>query len=84
MSATFDFDQSLPVNANNFVARTRTFLRDAGEQFLKVMVVIGENSQGARKARAFQALSGLSDEELAERGLTRDGLVNHVFGPFYS
>jgi uncharacterized protein YjiS (DUF1127 family) len=25
------------------------------------------------------ALSALSDEELAERGLTRDGIVRHVF-----
>lgn len=84
MSATIDFDQSLPVNANTFVSQSRGFLRNAGKRFFDVMAVIGENSQGARKARAFQALSALSDEDLAKRGLTRDGLAGHVFGPFYS
>ncbi len=40
------------------------------------LVAYGEAQ--ARHGR-IKALSALSDEELADRGLTRDGIVRHVF-----
>ena len=41
--------------------------------------VFAEASQGMRCAREYERLSQLSDEELARRGLQRDGLIQHAF-----
>ncbi len=84
MSATAKFNQPLPVNATNVVDQAGAYVRSAGARILNAFVAIGENSSGARKARAYATLNALSDAELAERGLNRDTLASHVFGPFYS
>ena len=50
-----------------------------GARLKAVLVAIGEASRPARCAREAEALSQLSDPELAHRGLTRDGIVRHAF-----
>ena len=47
---------------------------------LELLVRIGERSAGARAAEAFRQLYAMTDEELAERGLTRDQLTYYCFG----
>lgn len=84
MATATKFNQPLPANADNFVSQAGDFLRGAGDRIIENMIYLGEFSHGARKARRFQALNALSDAELAERGLTREGLPYFVFGPFYS
>lgn len=84
MSATVKLNQPQHVGTSNVIEQIGAFLRGAGDRLLYVFIKLGENSHAAHKAREFQALSSLSDEQLAERGLTRDGLAIHVFGPFYS
>lgn len=83
MADTAKFAQPLPSNATHFVDQAGSFLRGAGDRVFTSLIALGEGSSVAAKARAFKALSDLSDEELAERGLTRDGLPVHVFGAFY-
>jgi len=46
----------------------------------KALVAIGEANDRSRKV---QTLMALSDAELAERGLTRDNIVRHVFADAY-
>ena len=43
----------------------------------KILVIIAEASP---KARALERLNGISDAELARRGLTRDGEVRRILG----
>lgn len=50
--------------------------------FMRILIAMakfGENDSRLRRVRALQALS---DEELAKRGLQRDEIVQHVFGPY--
>ena len=84
MSATAHPGTAQHATASNLTGRIGGFLRGAGDRLAYVFVKLGQNSHAAHKAREFQALSALSDEELGKRGLTRDGLAIHVFGPFYS
>ena len=44
------------------------------------MIRLAESNTQVRKA---QFLYGLSDEELAKRGLKREDIVTHVFGNFH-
>lgn len=53
--------------------------RGLGERFIDMLVRMGERSSGARAARTYAYLNSLSDEELARRGLTREGLLDHCF-----
>lgn len=41
---------------------------------------IGRLLESSPRLKALEGLSALSDAELAQRGLTRDTLVQHVFG----
>lgn len=83
MAQTAKFAQPLPANAANFVDQAGIFLRDASQHIFNAMILMGEATTAARKAREFKALSDLSDAELQQRGLTRDGLAVHVFGAYY-
>ncbi len=83
MANAAKFAQPLPENAAHFVDQAGAFLRGAGERVFTAMIALGEGTTAARKAREFKALSDLSDAELAQRGLTRDGLAVHVFGAYY-
>jgi uncharacterized protein YjiS (DUF1127 family) len=53
------------------------------ERFIGWMVRVSDHSQGAQSAREFQALSRMSDADLAKRGLKRAELPQHVFGKYY-
>lgn len=51
---------------------------------LSALKTFGTSYVEARSRQAeIAALEALSDEELAERGLTRDGIVRHVFADSY-
>lgn len=41
-------------------------------------------SIGARCAREAERLSAMSDAELARRGLRRDQIIRHAFGPYFA
>jgi hypothetical protein len=43
---------------------------------------LAEYSQAAQCAREAQRLFAMSDGELAKRGLTRDRIIQHAFGPY--
>ncbi|MGO4914846.1 DUF1127 domain-containing protein [Pseudogemmobacter sp. W21_MBD1_M6] len=48
--------------------------------FFGLMVQIAESNT---RMRQVEFLNGLSDAQLAKRGLTRDGIVRHVFGDMF-
>lgn len=48
--------------------------------FGKLAVAVAENN---RYARQMQYLSGLSDKELAARGIKREDIAHHVFKELY-
>ena len=48
--------------------------------FGKILVAMGEANDRSRKV---QRLMEMSDAELAERGLSRDTIVHHVFSDVY-
>ncbi|MEX5578392.1 hypothetical protein [Pseudophaeobacter sp. A-200-2] len=48
--------------------------------FGRVMIALGEANTRSQKV---QRLMAMSDAELAERGLTRDKIVHHVFSDVY-
>lgn len=62
----------LAANSKGIFAR----LADAA---LSWMISAGEASTTAAAARKFARLNALTDAELAEQGLTRNGLVHHCF-----
>ncbi|MEM9061538.1 MAG: hypothetical protein AAGD13_13840 [Pseudomonadota bacterium] len=84
MAHTAKFSQPLPNTSTNIVDGASRAFNRIGDRILEGMVLLGENSTAAKKARQFQALNALSDEALAKRGLKRDGLASHVFGPLFS
>lgn len=53
------------------------FLARIGERFLTLIVRIAEADP---RYKRLEALSQLSDEDLAARGMTRTDLVRHVLG----
>jgi hypothetical protein len=69
---------------------TLTAIRSSGPfaglraRLASLLEVLAEASQGMRCAREYERLSQLSDEELARRGLKRDGLVQHAFRGYIS
>lgn len=63
---------------------TKTIHADTlGTRFMDWLVRVGEQSSGARAARAYAALNALSDAELAARGLNRGDLFDRCFGPVH-
>ena len=50
------------------------------QRFLDMLVRIGEANP---RMRAMQKLAALSDEELAQRGLRRQDIINHLFPGHY-
>ena len=67
-ATTTDFAASRPV-----LARVLGALKSFGAAYIEA-----RSRQGA-----IAALEALTDEELAERGLTRDGIVRYVFSDTY-
>ena len=55
-------------------------LAGIGEAFLNWLGRVGERSAAGRAAANFQQLNALSDEQLAELGLTRAELATRCFG----
>lgn len=57
--------------------------RSVGQRIVAFLAAAGavmaDSTHGARCAREAERLFGLSDAELAKRGLTRDGIVAHAF-----
>jgi len=83
MATVAKFNQPLPTNAASFVDQAGSHLRGFGDQILESMVSLGEMSTAAKKARQYQVLNALTDDELEVRGLRRDELVTYVFGTFH-
>ena len=83
MATATRFNQPLPANAGHFVDQAGAFLGKVGDGILTAMMYIAEGTHAAQKAREFNALCDLTDDELAARGLTRDALPAHVFGKYY-
>lgn len=54
-----------------------------GAWFLKTLESISNASRHGRAAQRASKLYALSDEQLAKRGLTREGIAPHVFGNYY-
>lgn len=48
-------------------------------RLVTIAEVLAEASHGMRCAREAERLSQLSDAELAKRGITRDGIIQHAF-----
>jgi hypothetical protein len=67
-------------NATGFVEDAGNALDRLSRRILNGLVAMGEFSSGARCAREFAFLNGLSDEQLAARGLKRSDLTAHCFG----
>lgn len=65
---------TLPRAGNRFTA--------FGNAFVSAMAFLGKNSPGARCAAEVERLMSLTDADLAARGLTRDRVVQHVFGRY--
>ncbi|MEL7469438.1 MAG: hypothetical protein AAFN27_13350 [Pseudomonadota bacterium] len=84
MAETAKFSQPLPTTSSNLVDGAARSIERIGSWILEGLVLLGESSVAAKKAKEFQALNALSDEALAKRGLTRDGLASFVFGPLFS
>ena len=62
------------------IATTNTAL--AGQRlslFARVRAFLVAYAEAQSRRDQIAALNALSDEELAQRGLTRDGIVRHVF-----
>lgn len=53
-------------------------MREIGNAAINLLVSIAEKSPVYRQIEVYNALS---DEELAERGMTRQDVVKKVFGP---
>ena len=56
------------------------FFADMIDGFLNTLARVAESSHRMREIERLQAMS---DEELAERGLKRDGIAHHVFRDVY-
>ncbi|MGD1925281.1 MAG: hypothetical protein ACFB03_13995 [Paracoccaceae bacterium] len=84
MAETAKFSQPLPTTSSNLVDVAWHGIARIGSRIFDGLVLLGESSSAAKKAKQFQALNALSDEALAKRGLTRDGLASYVFGPLFS
>ncbi|MBV7408527.1 DUF1127 domain-containing protein [Maritimibacter sp. DP1N21-5] len=67
-ATTTDFAASHPI-----YARVLEALKNFGAAYVEARSRQGE----------IAALEAMTDEELAERGLTRDGIVRHVFSDSY-
>ena len=65
-----------PSEARNLRGNVAAFFAAIG----RGLVRMGENSS---RYRRLQALSALSDEALAERGLRRENIARHVFADVY-
>lgn len=50
-----------------------------GDRLLRLLVRIGEASGPGQRARYANRLFEMSDADLAQRGLTRDGVIRHAF-----
>jgi uncharacterized protein YjiS (DUF1127 family) len=50
-----------------------------GRTFAALGAFFVEYAEVRSRQHAIEALNQLSDEELSERGLTREGIVRHVF-----
>ncbi|MEM7212808.1 MAG: hypothetical protein AAF479_13100 [Pseudomonadota bacterium] len=83
MATVAKFNQPLPTTAASFVDQAGSHLRNFGDHILESLVNLGEMSTAAKKARQYQALNALTDDELEIRGLRRDELVTYVFGTFH-
>lgn len=59
----------------------RTRLARLGDRLARLAVRLVENSELNRRAEVAQRLSALSDAELARRGLRREDILRHAFGP---
>jgi len=60
----------------------RPRLARIGHRLAAAAEAMSNASRLARAAREAQALYRLSDTELARRGLRRDQIAHHVFGPY--
>ena len=58
------------------LARTRRIASTIASAFSDAM-------EGNARLRTVRRLQALSDEQLAQRGLTRDGIVPHVFASYF-
>ncbi len=61
----------------------RGFFASLGESLLALIEAVGSASHAGRCAREAERLFALSDAELARRGLTRDRVIPHAFGPYF-
>ena len=50
-----------------------------GRFFDQIVDILDEAAAASGRVREIERLQSLSDDELAQRGLTRDGIVHHVF-----
>lgn len=53
-----------------------------GQKLLGILEILSNGSRLAGAAKEAERLFSLSDAELARRGLKRDEIVQHVFGPY--
>lgn len=70
-------------NASAAPASVVSVLKILAKPFVLIgngLIAMGEANDRSRKV---QALMAMSDAELAERGLTRDKIVQHVFSDVY-
>ena len=54
-----------------------------GDRLLRLLVRIGEASGPGQRARYADRLFAMSDAELADRGLARDGIIRHAFRGYF-
>lgn len=69
---------------NNSAGHDTGFFTRLGTALLDLMGRVGERSYLSACVREAEALFALSDTELAARGLTRRGILPHVFGGYPS
>jgi hypothetical protein len=60
----------------------RSFLAGIGARLEAFLEFAYQSSRMARMSAEVERLQALSDDQLARRGLSRDGIVRHVFGPY--
>ncbi|WP_424926478.1 hypothetical protein [Amaricoccus tamworthensis] len=62
--------------------QTKSILSTIGEKFETAITWCEQHSRRGQAAREAAELLQKSDEELASMGLTRNGVVQHCFGPY--
>ena len=84
MATAQRFLQPHPTAATEIVHHVVHLFGEFGRMIGRAFMFLGESPAMEEKARKFQALNALSDEELAGKGLNRDQIAGHVFGPLFN